>query len=161
MISGFIIFLFIVCGGIVLFVKRAKSANKIDAVADSTDYFQMQLEESADQIIARMQNHVDHLEYLISEADEKIFALDQRLKKIDRLNHEVHVPSKSSDEQERLVSDDGESNTDNAMINMDVSTLNKQVYSLLDQGMNLNEIAKKTGIGKGAVLLISQMYRKK
>lgn len=161
MISGFIIFLFIVCGGIVLFVKRAKSANKIDAVADSTDYFQMQLEESADQIIARMQNHVDHLEYLISEADEKIFALDQRLKKIDRLNHEVHVPSKSSDEQERLVSDDGESNTDNAMINMDVSTLNKQVYSLLDQGMNLNEIAKKTGIGKGAVLLISQMYKKK
>ena len=161
MISGFIIFLFIVCGGIVLFVKRAKSANKIDAVADSTDYFQMQLEESADQIIARMQNHVDHLEYLISEADEKIFALDQRLKKIDRLNHEVHVPSKSSDEQERLVADDGESNTDNAMINMDVSTLNKQVYSLLDQGMNLNEIAKKTGIGKGAVLLISQMYKKK
>ena len=161
MISGFIIFLFIVCGGIVLFVKRAKTANKIDAVADSTDYFQMQLEESADQIIARMQNHVDHLEYLISEADEKIFALDQRLKKIDRLNHEVHVPSKSSDEQERLVSDDGESNTDNAMINMDVSTLNKQVYSLLDQGMNLNEIAKKTGIGKGAVLLISQMYKKK
>ena len=153
--------MFIVCGGIVLFVKRAKSANKIDAVADSTDYFQMQLEESADQIIARMQNHVDHLEYLISEADEKIFALDQRLKKIDRLNHEVHVPSKSSDEQERLVSDDGESNTDNAMINMDVSTLNKQVYSLLDQGMNLNEIAKKTGIGKGAVLLISQMYKKK
>ena len=161
MISGFIIFLFIVCGGIVLFVKRAKSANKIDAVADSTDYFQMQLEESADQIIARMQNHVDHLEYLISEADEKIFALDQRLKKIDRLNHEVDVPSKSSDEQERLVADDGESNTDNAMINMDVSTLNKQVYSLLDQGMNLNEIAKKTGIGKGAVLLISQMYKKK
>ena len=161
MISGFIIFLFIVCGGIVLFVKRAKSANKIDAVADSTDYFQMQLEESADQIIARMQNHVDHLEYLISEADEKIFALDQRLKKIDQLNHEVDVPSKLSDGQEQLVADDGESNADNAMINMDVSTLNKQVYSLLDQGMNLNEIAKKTGIGKGAVLLISQMYKKK
>ena len=42
MISGVIFFLLIVCGGIFLFFKHAKITRKIDAVADSTDYFKVE-----------------------------------------------------------------------------------------------------------------------
>lgn len=157
MFSGFILFLLIMCGGIFLFFKREKETKKINAVADSTDYFQLQLEESADQIIAKMKNHVDHLEYLIQEADEKIFALDQRLKRFEGLNGmNIDIEENSIEE---VVSKNFSMPEEKA--EMDINAVNQQVYNLISQGVDVNEIAKRTGIGKGAVLLISQMYKKK
>lgn len=157
MISGVILFLLIVCGGIFLFFKHAKITKKIDAVADSTDYFQLQLEESAEQIISKLRNHVEHLEYLIQEADEKIFALDQRLKRFDTLNR-IQM-----DVEKNVITEEAIENSSalEEKVEMNISEINQQVYDLISQGIDTNEIAKRTGIGKGAVLLISQMHKKK
>jgi len=40
-----------------------------------------------------------------------------------------------------------------------VSKTNKMVFEMLEQGESLESIAKQTGIGKGAINLIRQMYK--
>ena len=100
---------------------------------------------------------MEHLEYLIQEADEKIFALDQRLKRFDTLNRI------QTDVEKNIITEEAIENSSalEEKVELNISEINQQVYDLISQGIDTNEIAKRTGIGKGAVLLISQMYKKK
>lgn len=41
------------------------------------------------------------------------------------------------------------------------SKVNRMVFDLMDRGYTIDEIAKQTGIGKGAILLIQEMYKLK
>lgn len=173
-ILGFLIVIVIMM--IVIFRRQSmqsklKERKNLD---DSASQLQLQLEEVADAVIGRMENRIDHLEMLIAEADDKIVRLDDQMKCVAALKEQEALRvEKVVDTQlpalEKIPQELTEAPIAQAMplprlsekkkIAVPLSKANQAVIDLLDGGYSLNEIAKKTGMGKGAILLIQEMYQ--
>lgn len=179
MVAAMIGFFFILIVMVIVIIRRQLEKNKVSANGfdQSATRLQLQLEEAADIIIARMENHVNHLEFLIEEADTKIVELDHRIKTIEELSQKQLDLKKQADVH--YMNDINLVTTHVEMIKKDVedeaevtktmrpkfvlkdSALNTAVFDMLDKGFSLDQITKKTGIGKGAIKLIKQMYKNK
>lgn len=178
-VVGFIIIVLVMVGVI---IRRWWLSRKTqsDRLSESANKLQLQLEEAADTIIKRMENHVNHLEFLIEEADGKIAQLDEKIKTMEALaerNEEaarqsviaaempVAKPREITAEKARakspLTRSQGEEMPEKRKKRMALkpSKVNAAVLAMLKEGDTLDEIAKRTGIGKGAILLIQGMYK--
>jgi len=180
MVAEMIGFFFILVVMVGVIIRRQLEKNKVSVndFDQSATRLQLQLEEAADVIIARMENHVNHLEFLIEEADNKIVELDHRIKTVEELSQKqlifekqaiVHPinevnPVTNHVEPIKEVVEHKTEITAKAMRPKFVlkdSALNTEVFDMLDKGCSLDQITKETGIGKGAIKLIKQMYKNK
>lgn len=180
MVAEMIGFFFILIVMVVVIIRRQLEKNKVSANSfdQSATRLQLQLEEAADVIIDRMENHVNHLEFLIEEADNKIVELDQRIKTMEELSqkqlvfekqaavHHINDVNPVTDHAETIkeVIEHKTEVTVKALQPKFVlkdSALNTEVFDMLDKGCSLDQITKETGIGKGAIKLIKQMYKNK
>lgn len=179
MVASMIGFFFILIVMVVVIIRRQLGKNKLSANSfdQSAARLQLQLEEAADVIIASMENHVNHLEFLIEEADIKIGELDHRIKTIEGLSQK-QLSFEGQPEVFRV--NDVNSMTNDVEIIKKVtkqetevtklmrpkfvlkdSAINSAVAEMIDKGCSLDQIAKETGIGKGAIKLIKQMHKNK
>lgn len=179
MVAAMIGFCFILIVMVIVIIRRQLEKNKVSANSfdQSATRLQLQLEEAADVIIARMENHVNHLEFLIEEADTKIIELDHRIKTIEDLSknqldfekqvdvhcmNDVNPVTNQAETIKKAVDHEAEvTKTMRPKFVLKDSALNIVVFDMLDKGCSLDQITKETGIGKGAIKLIKQMYKNK
>lgn len=133
--------------------------------------FQQQLEQTTNLIIKRLEDQISHLEYLLQEADEKIAVLDERLQQTNLLVKQVEsnetlaselIPGKTA--MIDIIDTKGlpdepidQENSTYEVVNTDRRRL---ILTMADQGYNVTEIAKATGVGKGEVMLLLQLNKK-
>lgn len=168
MITAMVGFFFILVVMVVVIIRRQIKKNNVnDGLDYSTTRLQIHLEEAADVIIKRMEEHVNQLEFLIEEANQKIVQLDQYMKKIEKLEgQKKEVVQKELSENtvklmEPVMKEPTTSCIDKPKIMLKESAINTEVFHMLGEGFSLDEISKKTGVGKGAIKLIKQMYKNK
>lgn len=146
------------------------------AMDDAADRLRLQIEEVADSVISRMENRIDHLEMLIGEADAKIIDLDDKLKEIQRKEEEAALAAaavaacvKEEEPPARLLDKEraeapqevsAPHKLEKKFPAKELSPINKRVLDLFEDGCPLDDIARKTGMGKGAILMIKEMYKK-
>lgn len=185
-------FFVIVLVMVIVIIRRQylKHKSRTETLSGSANQLQLQMEKTADEIIQRMENQASHLEFLAQEADEKIFQLDAKIKRIEALMTELNAENdknvksnesklfqhpeksclekkcedKNSDhvffqDEKRIVAE--KEPVSKKKLDVRSSKMNKMVFDLMDRGYTIDEIAKQTGIGKGAILLIQEMYKLK
>ncbi len=95
-ILGFIIIL----GAVIVLLAR-KQLNKAEddpeVLEAATGRLRYELEQSADEIISRMTEHVDRLERMLREADYKAELLRQRMEQLQALQDRAELPSRTAD----------------------------------------------------------------
>ncbi|MBQ5585634.1 MAG: hypothetical protein IIU71_04530, partial [Selenomonadaceae bacterium] len=83
-ILGFII----IAGAVIVLVARhqlSKAEDDPEVLEAATGRLRYELEQSADEIISRMTEHVDRLERLLREADYKAEVLQERIRQMEAL----------------------------------------------------------------------------
>lgn len=180
MLTEWIGFFIVVLVMVFVIVRRQMLKGKLsqEDFDDSADRLQLRLEDAADHIIERMKDHIDQLELLLGEADEKIALLDSRIEQLKILSEKDNVrsvenPDSASNEENRrvpkvacikkfpLVESDksiGNGIRGKKKIELKPSKMNQAVLEMLKNGYTIEEISKKMGIGRGAILLIQEMY---
>lgn len=160
MFTEMIGFVIVVLGMIFVIVRRQLAKNKANRenFGDSASQLQAQLEDAADIIIERMEDHINHLERLIEQADERIIALNHKLAQVDALgNRALDMDVKSVKKADISVCREKELKK----IEIKPTKINKMVFEMLDHGDTIDGIAKQTGLGKGAILLLEELYKSK
>ncbi|QJW48389.1 hypothetical protein HA075_23470 [bacterium BFN5] len=173
---------------IIYFISKREAIQRLFAnrISSSTRELQHELENTADSVIKKMEDHISQLEYLISEADEKIHSLDKKLKTANQLIRDLHDVDKPTllefEKTENLANDYLEKREEKPLsfddyVTLDESsnrindskTMNRELISedkkrlvaaMAEQGYNVTEIAKATGMGKGAIMLVLQLHKK-
>lgn len=187
MITGISIVLIVILIIIFLISKR-EAVQRLFAnrISSSTRELQNELENTADSVIKKMEDHISQLEYLISEADEKILSLDKKLKSANQLIRDLHdldnptlidfkktenlanIRDKERDEKplsfnEYITLDEPANQiSDSKAMNRETIGEDKKrlISAMAEQGYNVTEIAKATGMGKGAIMLVLQLHKK-
>ncbi|EAX48637.1 hypothetical protein TcarDRAFT_2109 [Thermosinus carboxydivorans Nor1] len=129
--------------------------------------FQQQLEQTADHIIRRLETQIAHLEYLLEEADAKMTALDQKIQAAAAVFEQLGISGTSLAEQATpneqnigIVQDTG-NKPENIPYSQETGNDKRRlIFAMAEQGYNITEIAKATGIGKGEVMLILQLNKR-
>jgi len=155
-------------------------------VSGSANEFQSQLEQTADIVLRRLDNQISHLEYLLAEAEDKIRILENQLEHAKKIVEQTGSATQfklleaiENTEQREANNDEVDKNVviaeaDNFVKNsliqdQSIKTMSKETISddkrrliiaMSEQGYNLTEIAKATGIGKGAIMLVLQLNKK-
>lgn len=154
-------------------------------VTSSANRFQEQLEQTADIVIKRLEEQIVHLENLLEEANEKIGKLDEKIqlaneifakeKENVRVNETLDtthlvMPNTTIVEIESLNStpivDDSVEETDKPKLSCDNyknivrSDRQNSIVEMADMGYDITEIAKRTGISKGEIMLLLQLNKK-
>lgn len=184
-IFGFLI----IAGAVIVFalrhhLQREKEADA-EEMAVSTKKLRYELEHSADEIIDRMAAHMDRLEKLIVEADQRIGQLDVRLEELKRREEQrgteradvesfsrlLHAsvaepepfiePEKEQVPVEAVQENDKPAEADAGVADTLPETNTKRARELLQEGYSNEEIAKETGMGRGAIELVRQMEKRK
>lgn len=154
---------------IIVIVRRQLQQNRVRTqtnLEESAAQVQLQLEDVADNVIKRIENRINHLELLIEEADEKINLLDEKIKLIGLKETIIAQQPLKVDQQTQSLTDSS-TGLQNIQTKPPLATkrgfheskTNQLVLKLLDSGHGLDDIAKKTGMGKGAILLIKEMHK--
>jgi len=159
-------------------LMRIFSINTIEPA----NQFKHQLEQTADEIIGRMENKIAELEYLLEVADEKISKIEEQIKISDAAaassvscspEHGT-LPGKSTPEYNisgftlleptsNLDIDQEAEKLDNltrTRANQDDDDKRKLVLAMAEQGYNITEISKATGKGKGEIMLLLQLHKR-
>lgn len=164
-----------------MFYKRNFFARQLPGIHPQVTELQQQLEQTADEVIARMENQIAHLEYLLEAADEKIAKL-QELAQTSESDHtgtgqEVGIvtnlpelpikpplfqPVVLPPELPELVLKTVQVGGDDSEVQDRSSADDKKrlILAMAEQGYNITEIAKATGKGKGEIMLILQLHKK-
>jgi transcriptional regulator with GAF, ATPase, and Fis domain len=170
---------------IVALISKRETLNRLFSsnLSHSTQELQHELESTADHVIKQMEGHIQQLEYLISEADEKISELDNKLAHANQIIHDLcSLDNGANTGSEHVLTNHQNKQFDDFLLKEDISrpetpveksetqkTVIKEVISddkkrlisaMAEQGYNVTEIAKATGIGKGAIMLMLQLYKK-
>lgn len=149
---------------------------------EPANQFKHQLEQTADEIIGRMESKIAELEYLLELADEKISKIEEQVRISDAAaassvsRHHEHstLPGKSSPEYNisrftlleptsNLEIDQEAEKLDNLAgirTNQDDDDKRKLVLAMAEQGYNIIEISKATGKGKGEIMLLLQLHKR-
>lgn len=140
----------------------------------STHQLQEQLEKAASFAIKRLEDEVARLEYLLEESQEKIDILDKKLQRAEELLQSLQSAENFKNENtsvkvEEVVSKEGvTSETEDVIKSVPIedgspgiqNDKRKLILAMSDQGYNVTEIAKATGIGKGEIMLLLQLNKK-
>jgi len=183
MLSSVIIVIFILFIGFIFYKRETLLKMFSLNVTSSTNQFQQQLEQTADIVIKRLEEQITHLEYLLEEANEKITSLDDKIqlsqKILDKGNHNrieyvdetrISIPVVSL-EQGKAMSSNPINNI--AIATNDIAHLSidnykelarndrrNSIIAMADDGYDITEIAKTTGISKGEIMLLLQLNKK-
>lgn len=188
MITGISLIVAMIIIALVFFYKREMIYRvTLKDISGSTKEFQNELEHTADHVIKRMELHIAQLEYLISEADEKIARLDKQLEAAERRINSANTAatfsasslSENSENdaydqpEDSLLTEDSEAaaqgpvreaaggNEQPPAAEGQAGESNKQaVLAMAEQGYDVTEIAKATGMGRGAIMLLIQLHKK-
>ncbi|MFA6850018.1 MAG: hypothetical protein WCS30_06665 [Selenomonadaceae bacterium] len=177
-IMGFLIIIGVL---LVVVVRRQmqKSLEKPEQINASVAALQSELENAGDAIIKRIGTQVDRLEDLVAQADEKIAVLDAKLQACEsvKINAVQAVTSEMTEtaKKEEKVAFKGEfaetlAAAERASERQSIkechvvgkkipSSSSIQVACLLEDGYSIEEVSRKTGMGKGAIELICEMNR--
>ncbi|MEG6585911.1 DUF6115 domain-containing protein [Dendrosporobacter sp. 1207_IL3150] len=175
---------------ILIIITKRKALFEIFStnISNSTKELQTELENTADSIIRKMENHITHLEYLLSEAEEKIAVLDKKLELANELINASEATNKNTlkhidttqeiyttdtvrtiesldydstniDQQPEYIS--SSPNSTRKVVKEIISDDKKRlILAMYEQGYNATEIAKATMIGKGEIMLVLQLNKK-
>ena len=138
-------------------------------VISQTVRFQEQLEQTADNIIKRLEEQINQLEYLLEEANGKINSLDNKIQiAIKILNKENNNVNKYLNQP--IIED---ITTNIAIVTNEIATKSidnskdmgrndkrSSIIDMADLGYDITEIAKTTGISKGEIMLLIQLNKK-
>ncbi|MBP2650244.1 MAG: hypothetical protein H6Q74_1069 [Firmicutes bacterium] len=178
MLTGWITFVLIVLFLVFFIVYKRDMIVKIFSLQAlvPTDELRLQLEKTADQVIRRLETQIAHLELLLEEADEKSELLAKQLKTIELLGIDKKLlPEISVQESVELYSPpdilpvesskeevpSGKVEPASIEIRDGINNDKRQrIIAMADQGYTAMEIAKATGLGKGAVNLLLQLNKK-
>lgn len=186
MITGISLIAAMIIIALVFFYKREMIYRvTLKDISGSTKEFQNELEHTADHVIKRMELHIAQLEYLISEADEKIVHLDKQLEAAERRINNANTAAASSasplsensenyaydQPEDSLLTEDSEAaepvreaaggDEQPPAAEGQAGESNKQaVLAMAEQGYDVTEIAKATGMGRGAIMLLIQLHKK-
>lgn len=148
-----------------------------------------QLEQTADTILRRLEDQIAHLEYLLEEADIKIDTLNKKIQQcnittesddilpetarqkpenntLQALQQQLPILSTQTftdkDEIESVFAGDfsEQSKTENQVNDIVASDKHRLILAMADEGYNVLEIAKATGMGKGEIMLLLQLNKK-
>lgn len=180
MISGTTGLLIIVAVMLIVIIRRQlrqRAAQDGERLANSAQELELRLEETADRIVKRMGNHVNHLEVLIAEADEKIAQMDDRIRRWEAVSQtkppeERPVAAGKADfgRAGRLegrgvpslfAAPQKEGGARKERAPQKLSGVHEKAAAMLKSGRTVDEIARETGLGKGAIFLIQEMYQSK
>ena len=180
MISATTGLLIIVAVMLIVIIRRQlrQRAEADDArLANSAQELELRLEETADRIVKRMGNHVDHLEVLIAEADEKIAQLDERIRQweaVSQAKPPEGLPARGKeakpDRADRpadfgasslFAAPQGTGGKRKERAPLKLSGVHEKAAAMLKNGRTVDEIARETGLGKGAIFLIQEMCQVK
>jgi hypothetical protein len=185
MMTEFLGFLIIV-GAILVVVFRHQfrkgtthDLQETGQLAISTDKFRRELERSGNEIIQRLDGHINRLEQLIVEADKRAAMLDARLHELDRmapselertdakefsqiLRQSVDIADKDktvltfgpeADKADR----EGQEQTVLKDVPLPDNPEMIRVKGMIRQGCSDEEISRATNIGRNAIELMRQM----
>lgn len=148
--------------------------------AEPANKFQQQLEQTADEIISRMESKIAELDYLLELADKKILKLQEQIELSEASTTLLCSPKQSNLPENILsVNDINEispfgldqntsidqtnerlDNLTNSKSNQDDDDKRKIVLAMAEQGYNITEISKATGKGKGEIMLLLQLHKR-
>lgn len=177
MLTGIIVFFIFSLFCVFFIIYKRDMLAKMFAIhaALPAGELQEQLEKTADIVIKRLETQIAHLELLLDEADAKIAILDEKLQAAEVIvrqyeeipspplrppsvdfrlpaEHPFVLPPVSSP-----MADDNALKESKDAIYGDKRRL---VLTMAEQGYNVTEIAKSTGVGKGEIMLLLQLNRK-
>lgn len=171
---------------VVLFVffmlyKRKFFAGILPSAQPQITELQQQLEQTADEVITRMENQIAHLEYLLEVADEKIARLEELVQTSGSGNTSqdngilMNMPAEPLKFQPVILPPElpelvqktvqvrcSEGSEGSEVQNHPGSGDDKRrlILAMAEQGYSITEIAKATGKGKGEIMLILQLHKK-
>ena len=174
-------FLIIAGTVVVLVLRRQLKLTEPEKIETAADRLQQELEQSADEIIARMGEHIDHLETLVAEADRRAALLEQQIERARNLQpveteefsrlldrsmtreaspaqDTVSAPVAAEAAEARASGVRTETTVSTEDVSEEISP-SVRVRELLRQGRSNEEIARETRMGRGAIELIRQMYQ--
>ena len=141
----------------------------------SANQLQEQLEQTANLAVKRLEEQISHLEYLLEEATEKMELLDEKLRLAEVALHAT-IPTKTLVEEPFEKTDLLVASRENAMpVSGDIEKdsfiqeesrlgihhdKRRLILAMSEQGYNVTEIAKATGMGKGEIMLLLQLNKK-
>lgn len=145
-------------------------------LVDDRSQFQQELEQTADRAIMRLEEQMMQLELLLGEADAKLKLLDQRIQDAEALerqfaegsaaikaesgNKAFDVKIAAHPDELAMISPAG--HMQQTRLATETSNMDKRklVAAMADQGYNVTEIAKATGLGKGEIMLLQQLHKR-
>jgi acetolactate synthase regulatory subunit len=169
--------------GIFIIIYKRKMLIKMFSINISTlaDEFRIEMETTADRAVKRLEQQMAQLEYLLDEADTKISALEECLRRAENINimpaesnrsiasvnPELHSAADAfqSRQLHEQPTDLPSSypNQPPSQFNsrlLDVSQdKREQVIAMHRQGYNVLQIAKATSMGKGEVMLLLELHK--
>ncbi len=145
--------------------------------AAMTNQFKEQLEQTADAVLAQLENKIVHLETLLNEADFRIVELEKRIKAIDdaamlrnqqkdklveRYTAFKEMNIRQGTVSERSIVEPSSSDRGEVRSKTEPEDDDKRrlVLAMAEQGYNITEIAKATGKGKGEIMLLLQLNKR-
>ena len=183
MFTGVIVSLAAVLIIIFLFLYKKEMIIKMFTlnISAPASEFTEQLEQTAEAIIRRLEDEAAELEILLEEAETKIGMLSQQVEHANDLIKQLtllaeHRPAieqsqpaalpTAAVEIQQAEDDTAEPplSTLRSADDADSERVNPEKYGLImamtDQGYNVTEIAKATGMGKGEIMLLLQLNKK-
>ena len=180
--GGVISLLIILFGGFFIFYKRKMLMDVFSLnMQSSTAAFQAQLEEAAAKIVRQMEERMNHLEFLLAESEEKSRKLEEKLQAAEKFlklsegkdvfaaadnSGVVHI--QETEAASRLVLAENQFVAAEKYKNQSLTheegfennDRRKLILTMAEQGYNVTEIARATGVGKGEIMLLLQLHRK-
>lgn len=144
-------------------------------VASMADEFRMQMQDTADTAVGKLEQQMTQLEYLLEEADAKIRILEDLLQQAE--HRPVSIPEASipgNDNVKRIQPLEPYGSSEKLQmvstviakpvpvannLRENVQDKRQQVVAMHRQGYNVVEIAKAVSIGKGEVMLILELNK--
>ena len=183
MFTGVIVSLAAVLIIIFLFLYKKEMIIKMFTlnISAPASEFTEQLEQTAEAIIRRLEDEAAELEILLEEAETKIGMLSQQVEHANDLIKQLTLleENRPATEQSQpaalpaaevviqLADDNTAEPPANKPENADdaeCERINPEKHGLIlamaDQGYNVTEIAKATGMGKGEIMLLLQLNKK-
>jgi hypothetical protein len=179
MLTGIIVFIILILFFVFFIIHKRDMLSKMFSLNASfpAGELQEQLERTADTVIRRLETQIAHLELLLDEADTKMAILDEKLNAADiviRQNEELSLPLQPTPPAidlrlpaeypltpQQVIAEFTEDNVAPKEVKDGLNGDKRRIIlAMAEQGYNVTEIAKSTGVGKGEIMLLLQLNRK-
>ena len=177
MSTGILTVMILLAALIIVVYKRQMLANVFSYnAAARTEEFCRQMEATADQAVKRLEDQMTQLEYLLEEADARILKLESQLRQAERTIEQLSAGSRQPDILQSaaataVVNEAAQppviepasaiSQPDGNRFKPIAQDKREQIMLMHRQGYAIVDIAKATSMGKGEVMLVLDLNKKK